>query len=176
MTGTLITATFSTSFKMETTSNGITLSRTTIRVLSGYVLVTACLGLVSCNSFNTVNHFEVSGQSSLGIDPSLRRDPALVEELFPTPAELVPTPVVEKKDATPVCPIWRPPSIPKAPEAPIEEFKKLNPNDLQSLDRLMQRHMSNLHTYIKSVDQLVKRANKDYFMNCQTYLRNHAGQ
>lgn len=161
---------------METTSNGITLSRNTVRVIGGYILATACLGLVSCNSFNTVNHFEVSGQPYLGMDPSLRQDPAMVEEIFPTPPDTVPTPVVEKKDTTPVCPIWRPPAIPKAPEAPIGEFKKLNPNDLEALDRLMQRHMASLHTYIKSVDERIKRANKDYFLNCQTYLRNNAGQ
>jgi hypothetical protein len=141
------------------------------------------LALAGCNSFNKTTYLEVNpeaikatsaspSESNIGglvvIVPDTRVDPTIVKAPPPAPPD-------ESSAVTKgLCPAYRMPTLPPAPDVPIKQLDAIKPSDAAAVDALARAHIVELHKYIDQTQRILKVSYQDYVKRCQTHKKTAA--
>lgn len=150
-----------------------------MKMLKLLVLVT--ITVAGCSSFNRI---EIHGPFVL--DTSGKRTS------IPNEEEVVSTPqpstdpveaVIAEKSVTPpaavaslagLCPAYKAPALPKTPELPLAEIKRLaGINDRNAIDKLMLDHIEALRLHTALVKRTVLQSQLRYAEQCKRWQRDH---
>lgn len=127
-------------------------------ILSVLLRVTFPVWLVGCNSFNhyalpdDTNRLMVARQ----LQAKQLNQNNKIEADLETPVSL-----------TPVCPLYRRPILPKVPELPFEELKRISPTDQLAVEQIRDKHISDLRKYISEVRKIEQEAYRHYLEDCK---------
>jgi hypothetical protein len=135
------------------------------------------LALAGCNSFNKSTYLEINPDTIRAaaadhpasqisglvvIIPDTRVDPTIAKTPPPAPPD---EPSVVTKG---LCPAYRMPALPRAPEVPIKQLDAIKPSDDAAVDALARAHIVELHKYIDQTQSILKKSYQDYVRRCET--------
>jgi hypothetical protein len=138
------------------------------------------LALAGCNSFNKTTYLEVNQEAIRAgssdhpasqisglvvIIPDMRVDPAIAKSPPPTPPDE--PPAVTKG----LCPAYRMPALPRAPDVPLKQLDAIKPSDDAAVDALARSHIVELHSYIDLTQRILKKSYQDDVRRCETHKR-----
>ncbi|WP_144444104.1 hypothetical protein [Caballeronia arationis] len=95
----------------------------------------------------------------------MRVDPAIAKSPPPTPPD-EPPPVTKG-----LCPAYRMPTLPRAPDVPIKQLDAIKPSDDAAVDALARAHIVELHNYIDQTQRILKKSYQDYVKRCETHKK-----
>ena len=73
------------------------------------------------------------------------------------------SPKIQNKE----CLMYELPQFKEIPKAPIDQIKKLSPNDTKRIDELMVEYASSLYHYIQQLQKELKETHQSYQLTCQ---------
>lgn len=113
--------------------------------------------LAGCNSFNS---YQIPESNYREVVAKKLKDEQKYFESFPSEAVSAPPPT------TPMCPVYKPPVLPKVPEIPWKQLQAVSRDDVRAIDTIQQQHIDDLRQYITSVLRLLSEAQDRYLKSC----------
>jgi ABC-type Fe3+-hydroxamate transport system substrate-binding protein len=144
------------------------------------VLLLLALASSSCVNRN-ITYVTIPSASQLVTDRTKSGEPLTAKIVVSGTTEIVPTetpdpkivktpPITPPDDIGPqkgFCPLYRLPTLPPAPAAPLDKLAALKPTDTAAIDALTRNHIEDLHHYIIQTQAILAKSYKDYIANCE---------
>jgi hypothetical protein len=105
-------------------------------------------------------HLVISGTTEIVPTPANNPDPKILK----TPSVTPPDEYGPKKG---FCPLYKLPTLPPPPAAPLAQLTALKPTDTAQIDELTRSHIAELHQYIVDSQAMIAKSYKDYIANCE---------
>jgi hypothetical protein len=154
-------------------------------------VVLVLLAVVSSSCVNrNITYVQVPTASELVTDRTKSGEPVMAKIVVSGTTEIVPAPVDPKLVKQPpasadepkiiervpkgFCPVYRPPTLPAPPAAPLDKLSQLKPTDTAQIDALTRNHIQELHQYIATSQATLAKSYKDYITNCEREQRRPA--
>lgn len=129
------------------------------------------IGLTGCNSFNTYdvavpNHHQTIKTTDI---PGLIAKGLEAEE-NPASGAVTSQPELDKT----LCPQIKLTSLPPPPPLPVEELKKISPNDKDAINQLLADHVDALRKYISDQRTQDAAQKRKYLLECRKWQQLHS--
>lgn len=121
----------------------------------------ALLGLTSCNSFNTTTTQFLDLNNATGYTQNANKTPSLPYDETPEPRP------IDNRDQALLCPPFVMPIMVEAPPLPLEELKRIAPNNYKKLDELQQQHIEDVRRYSILLKRTIANAHARYLVECR---------
>ncbi len=133
-----------------------------------FIVLLVLPNLSSCYSFNKIVLPE-NGAYQPATKLSEGMIDGLVEKVATNPQVRSPSrPLVADVDTKSelVCPPYLMPNLEKTPELPLKELMKIDPNNIEALDKIQSQHISDLRDYITKIKTDIRNSHNDYIKKC----------
>lgn len=153
------------------------------------VLLTLALMSSSCVNRN-ITYVQVPSASEMVTDRTKSGEPVMAKIVVSGTTEIVPAPMdpklvkappptqeepkVEVRTPKGFCPMYRLPTLPPVPPAPLDKLAALKPTDTAQIDALTRNHITELHQYIVTSQATIAKSYRDYVTNCEHEQRRPA--
>lgn len=117
-----------------------------------FIFILSCL-LSSCYSFNRITIPREDVKANADLTRTIDKMVAKVNE-------------EPLKKTVLLCPSFTLPIIPKTPPVPYDELIAIDSKDVSAIDRIQQKHIDDLRTYIVQLKQQYKTAQAEHASSC----------